>query len=251
MEKISAVIITKNEEHNIRRCLKSISWADEIVVLDTGSEDRTKAICVEMGARIYDSEWLGFGPTKRKAVGLANYDWILSLDADEQVSEELQIKIKGILKEGTNNSGYIIKRQTYYLGQKIKYSGWNNEYQLRLFNKKNGNFNNNAVHESVKIKGKIGRLEEMIWHYSLPFITTHVFKMNQYTDIAAKELFDKGSESTPFNAFFRALWAFTRMYVIQLGFLDGKSGFVLAVNSAHYVFLKYSKVWELWKNQKK
>ncbi len=251
MNKISAVIITKNEEHNIRRCLKSISWADEVVVLDTGSEDRTKAICEEMGARIYDSEWLGFGPTKRKAVGLANYDWILSLDADEQVSEELQIKIKKILKEGTDYAGFKIKEQTFYLGQKIKYSGWNNEYHLRLFNKKYGNFNERTVHESVEMEGEIGRLEEVIWHYSIPSITIHVFKMNHYTDMAAKDLFEKSRKSTPYYAFFRALWAFFRMYVIKLGILDGKYGFVLAINSAYYVFLKYSKVWELWKKKEK
>jgi (heptosyl)LPS beta-1,4-glucosyltransferase len=250
MNKISTVIIAKNEEDNIVRCLKSVLWTDEIVVLDTGSEDRTKIICEEMGARVYESAWLGFGRSKQKAVNLAKYDWVLSVDADEQVSGELQKKIKRILRDGTGYFGFKIKEQTFYLGQRIKYSGWNREYHLRLFNRKYGNFNDKAVHESVKIKGPVGRIEEKILHYSLPCINKHVFKMNQYTDMAARELYEKDKKSTPFNAFFRALWAFVRMYFIKLGVLDGRAGFVLAINSAHYVFLKYSKLWELWRRQK-
>ena len=145
MEKVTAAIITKNEENNIERCLKSLDWVDEILVLDSGSTDKTLEICAKYKTKIVETEWLGFGRTKKAAVETASNNWVLSIDADEEVSKELQIRIKEILKQPIMN-GYKIKRHSYFLGKRIKYCGWSSDYPVRLFDRTKGNFNNREVH---------------------------------------------------------------------------------------------------------
>ena len=146
---LSAVIITLNEEHNIRRCLESLKWVDEIVVYDTGSNDKTLDICKEYNCSIYQqTKWEGFGKAKNEAVKFAKYDWIFSIDADEEVSEKLQIAIKQILNEPHKKNAYTVKRNSFYMGKMIKYSSWQRDYPLRLFNRQHGNFNLKSVHEA-------------------------------------------------------------------------------------------------------
>ena len=242
--KLSVTIITKNEEKNIERCLKSVKWADEIIVVDSGSVDNTIKICEQYNCKIIKSEWLGFGLTKRKAVSYAKNDWILSIDADEQITPELKIKIEKIL-ENPQFKSYDIKRISYYLGKQIEHCGWNHDFPLRLFNKDFGNFNDKIVHESVDISGKKDRICQPMLHFTYPTIESHFKKMDQYSTLGAQTLFGKNRTSTVFEAILRGFFKFIKMYFIQLGFLDGEKGFVLCQNSAIGVYLKYLKLWKI------
>lgn len=242
MNKCSAVIIAKNEAQNIERCLRSLDFADEIILLDTGSQDNTCQIAERYGAKIYQLDtWQGFGLAKRKAVEYASNDWIFSIDADEVVSNELKSKIKQIL-QNPKYYLYRIKRKSFYLGKMINYSGWQNDYPKRLFNRNFANFNDKTVHESVVGNCPIGTIEEVIYHYTYPTIKSHIDKINFYTDIAANE--QKNKKYTlckPISSFFLK---FLKMYFLQFGFLDGKEGFILSFISAFGVALKYFKIIE-------
>ncbi len=240
---VSVTIITKNEQQNIERCLESVQWADEIVVFDNHSTDNTREICQKLGCRIIETEWLGFGPVKRLAVDAASNDWIFSIDADEQVSDQLKARILNIMKNPQLN-GYRIKRVSYYLGKQIRHCGWDRDYQLRMFNRKFGNFNEKLVHESVNIAGKVGRIEESLYHYTYPTIQSHIEKMTRYSKLGTDQLTEKGKSSSIFMALLRGLAKFLKMYLLQRGFLDGKIGFVLCYNSAFGVYLKYLQLWE-------
>ncbi|MCU0645391.1 MAG: glycosyltransferase family 2 protein [bacterium] len=241
--KLSVTIITKNEEHNIERCLKSVQWADEIVVVDDGSTDRTPEICQQFTPKVIHSDWLGFGLLKQLAVNSAIHDWIFSIDSDEEVSEPLKEKIMTIL-ENPQLNGFRIKRESFYLGKKIRHCGWERDYQLRLFNRKFGNFNDKPVHESVSISGEVGKIEEPLYHYTYPTVQSHIEKMNRYSDLGLELLVNRQKRASIGGAVMRGLAKFFKMYILQRGFLDGKIGFVLCYNSAFGVYLKYLKLWE-------
>ena len=163
--KLSVTIITLNEEKNIERCLRSVQWADEIIVTDSGSTDRTVEICRKYTDKVLQIEWLGFGKTKKFAVDAATNDWIFSIDADEQVTDELKNKIQQIMKKPSAQA-YRIKRKSLYLGKIINHCGWGRDYPLRLFDRKAGNFNDKLVHETVEITGKILKINEPLLHYT-------------------------------------------------------------------------------------
>jgi len=242
-QKITAVIITKNEEVNIKRCLTSIQWVDEIVVVDSYSTDKTVDICKQFDCNIILTEWLGFGPTKKLAMEYASYNWILSIDSDEQVTEELKNRITMLL-ENPQAAGYRIKRKSFYLGKIINYCGWNHDYPLRLFNKNYGNFNDKPIHESVVISGAVKKIEEPMLHYTYPTVQSHILKMDNYAKLGAERAFSKGKSATINGALVRGILKFIKMYFLQTGLLDGKHGFILALNSAFGTYLKYLKLWE-------
>jgi glycosyltransferase involved in cell wall biosynthesis len=245
MNRLSIAIITKNEEKNIARCLESVQWADEIVVVDSGSTDETVKICKKYNCIIYNSEWLGFGKTKQFAIDKCTNNWVFSLDADEIVTPGLKIKIEKLLEEPAFY-GYRIKRSSYYLGKMIQHCGWNKDYTLRLFDKSKGKFNQKIVHESVEITdGKIGKMEELILHYTYPKVQNHISKMTIYAQLGAEQDFAKGKKSTISKAVFSGIYKFVKMFILQKGFLDGKYGFLLSYNSAFGVFLKYLYLWEI------
>lgn len=250
MNKISATIITKNEEKNIERCLKSISWVDEIIVIDSGSTDKTLEICKKYNCNIIETEWLGFGRTKKFAVNSASNNWIFSIDADEEVTDELENRIKKILENPTKN-GYKIKRKSFYLGKMINYCGWSSDYPLRLFNRKHGNFNEKEIHESVNVEGKVEKIEKPLLHYTYPTISSHIKKINRYSDIQAMVLKKRAKKYPLFLVLFFGLNKFIKMYILHFGFLDGKEGFILCSNSAYGIYLKYLKLWELNKSNDK
>lgn len=251
MAKISAVVITKNEEKNIRRCLDSLGFADEIIIVDSGSGDKTREICMEYeNVKWHETKWLGFGPTKKYAVGLAENDWIFSIDADEEVTKDLEFKIKSVANGDNIENAYYILRKTTYLGKIINYCGWQNDYILRLFNRKFGDFNENMVHEFVEHNGKIIKIKEILLHYSYPTIKSHVDKINFYTDIAAREKVEKGKKSSIFSGVMHGGFRFLNMYIFNLGFLCGKEGFVLCMISSFGVGLKYFKIWSLSRMEK-
>lgn len=238
MNKLSVTIITYNEEKNIKRCLQSVAWADEIIVVDSLSTDKTKQICQSFSnVKFIEHPWLGFGKQKHYAVDMASNDWILSVDADEEITLDLAAKIEKIIKKPKYDS-YRINRKSFYLNKLIKFCGWNRDYPLRLFNRSKGNFNLKPVHESVEINGTCGRIKKHMLHYTYPTISSHVLKMDKYSALA------KNKKSSITKALFSGFFKFIKMYFFKLGFLDGKAGFILCFNSGFGVWLKYIKLWE-------
>ena len=242
--KISAVIITKNEESNIERCLKSLHWVEKIVVVDSGSTDMTLEICKSYYCKIVETEWLGYGKTKQLAVNSAENKWVLSIDADEEVAEESVIVIKNVLKNPKHDA-YKVQIKSFYLAKMIKHSGWGSEFKLRIFNKEAGNYNDSEIHETVLIEGEKPELKVEFYHYTYPTLEKHLEKVNRYSSLQAKELFDRGKIYSFMLIPIFVLNKFLSMYILKLGFLDGKEGFLLAYIYAFGVFLKYAKLWKL------
>jgi len=244
MNALSAALITKNEARNIRRCLDFLKWTDEIVLVDTGSQDETVRIAREYGCEVYNIEWEGFGPAKQYAVDRTSNLWVLVVDADEVVTPELRDSIRGILREPVYN-GYTIRRKSFYLGKPIQYCGWGNDYVLRLFHKNHGRFDEKRVHESIHIEGKPGVIDAPLLHYTYPTVGDHVRKMELYAGLSAMRKYEQSRSVTLAGAIIRGIMKFFKMYGLQLGFMDGKPGLVLSLNSAYGVYLKYLNLWEL------
>jgi glycosyltransferase involved in cell wall biosynthesis len=240
---LSVAIITKNEENNIMRCLESVRWADEIVVADSGSTDSTLDVCRRFDCRIVETDWLGFGPTKQLAAESASHDWVLSVDADEEVTDRLKEAIHQVLAK-PQCKAYRIKRTSFYLGKMIRHCGWNRDYPVRLFHRAYAHWNDKSVHESLVVAGPLGTLEAPLLHYTYPTIESHVERMNRYSELCAQELLGRGGSCLIPSAVLRGMAKFLKMYVLQTGFLDGGAGFVLSYNSAVGVYLKYLKLWK-------
>jgi len=245
MPRISAIVITFNEEKNIQRCLESLNWADEIVVVDSFSLDRTKEIASSFTDKIFDLEWQGFGKQKEFARTKASYDWVLSLDADEVISEKLKEEIKSGINKNDSLDGYYIPRQSNFLGKWIKHSGWHPDYVLRLFKKDKARFDESPVHEKLVLDGKAGFLKNEILHYTDPDISHYLSKLDRYTTLSAEKLLAEGKSATLFDLLFRPMAVFFKMYLFKSGFLDGWQGFLLACFSSFHVFVKYAKLWHL------
>ncbi|MCP4705046.1 MAG: glycosyltransferase family 2 protein [candidate division Zixibacteria bacterium] len=250
MLNLSAVIITRNEESNIMRCMSSLQIADEIIVIDSGSTDNTIKIAESMGALVYPKEWEGYGPAKKEGVKRASGKWIISLDADEELSLDLANEISGKVLLETGISGYYIKRKTNFLGRWIKHCGWYPDYLLRLFKKSDGNFNDSVVHEKVVLNGQTDRLKGEILHYSYNSIEQYFDKFATYTTIGARQAFDNNKKAGWFHIALKPPVAFIKHYIIKLGFLDGLEGFIISALSAMAVMVKYSKLRHLYKEKK-
>ncbi len=248
MSRISCIIITRDEATNIRRCLDSVSWADEIVVVDSGSTDDTKKIASEFTDRIFDLKWEGFGPTKEFARTQAREEWILSVDADEEVSDELKGEIRRMVDSTDPADGYLIPRRSNFLGRWIRHGGWYPDLVLRLFRKDSGRFTLSMVHEEVQVRGRIGRLKNDLLHHTDPDFDHYLAKLNRYTSLDAVGLFDAGGKSRLRDITLRPPVVFVKMYLVKAGFLDGIHGLILALASAFHVFSKYVKLWHLGKS---
>jgi hypothetical protein len=241
MAKLSIIIITKNEAENIRACIGSVAWADEIVVVDSGSSDDTPDICRGLGAKVYEHDWPGFGPQKNRALDYATGDWVLSLDADEQVSPELRAEIQSAVNEGRTDA-YEIPRLSSFCGRYIHHSGWRPDYVTRLFQRGAGRFSDDWVHERVIVTGSTGRLKQSILHESFRDAEELLAKINQYSSAGALMLHNKNRTATLKQAVAHALWAFLRSYILRAGFLDGREGFMLAVSTAEGTYYRYVKL---------
>lgn len=241
---VSVTIITFNEEQNIARALESVRWADEIVVVDSGSSDRTLEIARAYTDRVYIYDWPGYAAQKQRAVELASHDWILSIDADEVVTSELKQEILTVLQCPTSD-GYYISRLNYYLDRPIYYSGWSPDYQLRLFRKGKGRWEGAYVHESLHLDGRPGYLTSRLEHYSIQSLRAHHQRLDRYTTLAAEEMLARGRVVGYWDLLLRPVATFLRNYLFKLGFLDGVAGLVICYFSAYYVFLKFAKCWEL------
>jgi glycosyltransferase involved in cell wall biosynthesis len=243
MPTLSIIIVTKNESEHIARCLESISWADEIIVFDSGSTDNTVEICKTFTPHVYETDWPGFGPQKQRALNKASGDWVLSIDADEQITKELQAEILQAIHNPQNiHHGFEIPRLSSYCGKQIRHGGWWPDYVLRLFQKKQGEFSNSLVHERVILNGFISKLKNPILHDSYTSLEEVLDKTNNYSSLGAEMLFDKGKKSSLIQAIFRALWTFFRTYLINASFLDGEQGLMLAISNAEVTYYKYLKL---------
>jgi len=229
---ISVVIITKNEEKFISDAIKSALWADEVLILDSGSEDKTCEIAKKLGARVEKSEWLGFGRQKQKAVSLAKNDWVFVLDSDERITNELKNEILNELKNPKFDA-YFVARLNNFWGKNIKHLGLYPDYSIRFFNKKKAKFNDRDVHESVECECKKGYLKNHMIHLAYESIEEFITKQNRYSSIGAKP--------NKLKALFSPFWTFFKLYFIKLGFLEGWDGFVIAKLYSEYTFWKYIK----------
>ena len=244
--KLSAIVITKNEEANLERCLRSVDWADEIIVVDSGSTDRTVEIARSFSAKVFIPEWKGFGPAKQYALEQASGDWILSIDADEEVSFTLRGEVVELLKKEPDCGGYYIPRKTQFLGKWILHSGWYPDYVLRLFKKSTGRFTPALVHEKVEVEAATGRLNNPLLHYSYPTLEDYVRKLDQYSTLGATELFQTGKRCTTYCLIIKPVLSFFRKLIFQKGWRDGWEGFLIASLTSAGTLLKYAKLRSLY-----
>jgi glycosyltransferase involved in cell wall biosynthesis len=247
MQKLSVVIITHNEEYNIARCIESIKdLADEIVVVDSMSTDRTVEICTAYNSRVISHPFEGYGQQKQFGVEQAGNDWILSLDADEVVTEELKLEIRNLLQhESISHSGYNIPFSLCYMGRILRYSGTGNEFHLRLFDRKRGKFTEVKVHEGVEVNGPVGTLKGKVIHYSYRDLVHHLQKINTYTTQAAEGYTAKGRKFSKAWVAFKFPVSFFIFYIIKRGILDGYPGFLWSFFAAFYGSVKVAKTIEM------
>jgi glycosyltransferase involved in cell wall biosynthesis len=238
---LSVIIITKNEAMNIRACLESVMWAGEIIVVDSGSNDETVAICKEFGAQVYVHDWPGFGAQKNRALSYAKNEWVFSIDADERVTPELQSQLI-IAMQDDGKDGFYVPRLSQFCGRFIRHSGWYPDYVLRLFRRTKGRFSNDIVHERVILEGPAGRLSSPLLHYSYLNEADVLRKTEQYATAGALQMFKNGKTASFADAPLRAGWAFARTYSLRLGFLDGTAGFNIALMNARTTYLKYRQL---------
>jgi glycosyltransferase involved in cell wall biosynthesis len=243
---ISAAIITFNEERNIARVIESLRCCDEILVLDSGSNDRTAEIAAKLGARVVEANWQGFAAQKNAAARLATHDWILSLDADESLSEALEAEIWQIKKSGPAFDAYTMPRLAQYLGRWILHSGWHPDRKIRLFNRACGLWVGEYVHESVKVNGRIGHLKSNLLHFTCSSLSEHLKSMDRYTTLAAEEIVSRGRKVTSANLLLNPPWTFLKTYLMKGGFLDGAEGLTIAYMAAFYNYLKYAKARQMF-----
>ena len=244
-EPVSVVIATYNVEDRIRDCLSSVDWADEILVVDSFSTDRTLEICREYTDRILQHEYLNYSKQNNWAVPQASHKWITIVDSDEQVSGQLRDSILQTLEDPDDFDGYEFKRENFFLGKPIKHGGWDRDYVVRLFNKERGRHRDKSVHPGIEVDGSIGRLDGPLYHHTYGSFDEYLEKFHRYTSWSAKDLRAGARRATWVNLALRPWIRFLKMYVLRRGFLDGKHGLVLSFLAAFNVFTKYARLWEM------
>ncbi|MDI6767734.1 MAG: glycosyltransferase family 2 protein [Bacteroidota bacterium] len=245
LDKLSVIVITHNEEHNIVDCLQSVSWANEIIIVDSQSTDRTVDLARQFTQKIFITEWKGFAAAKNLALQRTSNEWVLSLDADERVTPELSLEINRVIIDDSNKFvGFEVARRAYFLGKWIKHCGWYPGYVTRLFKRSAVRFKELRVHEKLEVSGNVGKLKNDILHFTDDTLFQYLEKFNRYTALAAEDLTDRGKRSSFFDLLIRPPYLFIKMFILRRGFLDGMHGFVLSLLSANYVFVKYAKLRE-------
>ena len=239
--KISATIVTLNEERNIARAIESLRCVDEILVVDSGSTDRTREIAIRLGARVVEEPWRGYAAQKNFASQQAACDWILSLDADEAVTEELEAEILALKRDGPRCNGYSMPRLAQYLGRWIMHGGWYPDRKVRLFHRGRAEWKGEYVHESVRVTGKVGELNGNLQHFTCDSLSAHLRTLDRYTTLAAQEVRARHTTVPARRLLIDPAWTFLRTYVIRRGFLDGPQGLAIAWMATLYTFLKYAK----------
>ena len=250
MYMLSIIIITKNEAEHITRCLESVSWADEIIVLDSGSTDNTVSLCRHYTPLVYETDWPGFGVQKQRALDKATGGWVLSIDADEQVTDSLKKEIQqAMLRDDVQ--GYEIPRLSSYCGKPIKHGGWWPDYVLRLFKRQAGHFSPDLVHERILVDGTIQKLHFPLLHEAFVNPEEVLDKINRYSSLGAQKMFEQGKSTHLSTAILKGFWAFFRTYFVKGAFLDGAQGLMLAISNGEGTYYKYLKLWDLLRKQRK
>ncbi|WP_026443595.1 glycosyltransferase family 2 protein [Pseudacidobacterium ailaaui] len=246
---LSVAIITKDEETNLPRTLQSVLWADEIIVVDCGSSDRTVEIAQDLGAKVFHEPWRGFGKQKNFAIEHCSSEWVLSLDADEEVSPELAAEIRLLLKNTPDVEAYFLPRKNFFLGRWVRRGGYWPDPKLRLFRKGSAWFEERAVHETICFSGATHTLKGSLIHHAYPSLEIYLAHMNRYSSLGAEQAIAKGRTSRSTPAFLWNVWinpaaTFLYNYFFRLGFLDGREGFLLHLYHSAYVSWKYAKAWQ-------
>ena len=246
---LSIAIITKNEEANLARTLASVRWADEIVIVDSGSTDGTAVIAREYGAKFFVEEWKGFGAQKNSALAKCSGDWVLALDADEEVSPALAEEIRTLLAGQPQHDAYFLPRRNFFLGRWMRHGGYYPDPKLRLFRRGSAQFEERAVHETIRPTGTPGRLRGDLLHHAYPTLDAYIEHMNRYSALGAAQAIARGKSSRSLLAFFWnvlvvPIATFKYNYFLRLGFLDGREGFLQHLYHSVYVSWKYAKAWE-------
>ncbi len=247
---LSVLIVTYNEAHNIEACLQSVHFATEVIILDSGSTDKTVEMAKQYTPHVFHADWPGDGPQKKRAFSYATQQWILVLDADERVSPELATELRQLCAPNTDVhlnaqkiiAGYDIPYQSYYFEHPIKFGDWRGEKHLRLFNRDYGEISDNIVHCHIKLSGQKSKTKGKIIHHPFRSLDALIHKMNVYSTESAKYKFSHHKKASLFTAVTHALWCFVRGYILKLGFLDGSSGFMLALSNAHGTYYRYLKL---------
>jgi (heptosyl)LPS beta-1,4-glucosyltransferase len=243
--KLSVTVITKNESNDIGDALKSVAWADELVVVDSMSTDDTVAVARQFTDRVIVREWPGYVAQKNYAASVASHDWILSLDADERVTPALVDEIRSTLESGPKHGGFRIPRVTWHLGRWIRTTDWYPDEQLRLYDRRTAEWTGRYVHESVAVRGSIGRLQGELQHFAYRDISDHLETIDRYTTYAARQMHEAGQRVAMRHLVGHPPLAFLRNYLARGGFRDAIPGFIISAMNAHYVFLKFAKLWAM------
>lgn len=243
MPRLSAIVIAKNEARHIEACLDSLAFCDERIVVDGGSEDRTAALAEQKGARVHLApDWHGFGAQKNLALSLASGDWVLSIDADERVSDRLAAEIVQAVA-AAQADGFEMPRLSTFCGRPMRHSGWYPDYVLRLFRRGRARFSNDLVHERVICAGPVARLSEPLTHHPVERLEDSLSRMDRYSTARAEMIVASGRRVSFFTGILRGWWTFVQTYFIRGGFLDGREGFLLAVANAEGTYYRYMKAW--------
>ncbi|HMN68093.1 MAG TPA: glycosyltransferase family 2 protein [Bdellovibrionales bacterium] len=244
MTPLSLIVITLNAEKHIARCLQSVPFASDVVVLDSGSSDRTVEIARALGARVFVEEWRGFGPQKRRATELAGADWVLSLDADEALSLEAQEELRARLAgDMSGPDAFAFPRLSFHMGRWIRHGGWYPDWQIRLYDRRRAGWSRDVLHEKVQAE-RVERLRRPLHHWVFTDLTDQVRTNNRYSGLGADQLANQGRRFSLFHLIVKPKVKFFEVYVWKRGFLDGMPGFIIAVGAAYSVFLKWAKLWE-------
>ncbi|MCX5801171.1 MAG: glycosyltransferase family 2 protein [Candidatus Eisenbacteria bacterium] len=244
-EKLSVIIPTFNEAHNIAACLDSVLWADEVIVVDSFSTDSTAQICKNYGVRIFDHEYVNSASQKNWVLPQVSHTWVLIVDADERVTERLRDEILGLLEGGPGCDGYWIRRRNCFMGREIRHCGWERDKVLRFFDRTKGRYEEKHVHAEIALRGRAGFLGAHLLHDSYRDFSAYLTKLDRYSDWGAQDAAKGGRGRVVEKLLLRPPARFVRMYVFRLGFLDGIQGFMLCSLAAVSVFMKYAKLWKL------
>ena len=246
MSKISVYIITYNEEEQITEAINSVLWADEIVVVDSGSTDHTCQVAEQLGVRVERVVFHGFGELRNQALTFCQYEWIFNLDADERCTEAVRNEILNLINDQDSQDIYYVPRKNFFMGRWIRYSGWYPNYrQPQLFRNKSLLYNLDLVHEGfIAQSDKIGYLKQPIWQITFKNFEEMVYKANRYSSLGAEKLQRNGKTATLGKALGHGLWAFIKHYIFKLGFLEGWAGFIIALGNFEGTFYRYAKLWE-------
>ncbi|MBS3965238.1 MAG: glycosyltransferase family 2 protein [Methylomonas sp.] len=241
---LSVIIVTKNEAENIVECLASVAWADEVIVLDSGSTDDTIALAAAAGARVIQTDWPGYGPQQNRGIASASHDWIFSLDADERITPELAKEIRSAIENEQFNA-FDVPRRSWFISRFMHHSGWWPDRTRRLFKKGHARFSEHLIHANLTTQEPVGHLNNPLIHYSFRDYHAVIEKMNRYSSGSAQDLYVSGKRGSLWLALVHGMWAFFRTYCLRAGFMDGQQGLILAIANANGTFYKYIKLWEL------